>query len=171
MNVYDLGLLLFRDEVLHHPRVKEHLRSTLLSMVAQERRGEIGDRCVGVVYRECRGWDTGVEKGTVLVQVCWGAWCAGNVGVRGWKGTVLVQVCWGAWCAGNVGVRGWKGTVLVQVCWGAWCAGNVGVRGWKGTVLVQVCWGAWCAGNVGVRGWKGTVLVQVFGWCQCIHGV
>ena len=44
VNVYDLGLLLFRDEVLHHPNVREHLRTTLLSMVAQERRGEIVDR-------------------------------------------------------------------------------------------------------------------------------
>ncbi len=44
VSVYDLGLLLFRDEVLHHSRVREHLRSTLLSMVAQERRGEIVER-------------------------------------------------------------------------------------------------------------------------------
>ena len=44
VNVYDLGLLLFRDEVLHHHNVREHLRTTLLSMVAQERRGEIVDR-------------------------------------------------------------------------------------------------------------------------------
>lgn len=47
VTVYDLGLTLFRDEVVHHSLVKEHLRSTLLAMVAQERRGEIVDRCVG----------------------------------------------------------------------------------------------------------------------------
>ena len=48
VNVYDLGLLLYRDEVLHHPLIREHLRTTLLAMVAQERRGEIVDRCVDV---------------------------------------------------------------------------------------------------------------------------
>jgi cullin 3 len=45
-NVYDLGLILFKDEILHHQLVTEHLRNTLLAMVAQERRGEIVDRCV-----------------------------------------------------------------------------------------------------------------------------
>ena len=44
VTVYDLGLTLFRDEVVHHSLVKEHLQSTLLAMVAQERRGEIVDR-------------------------------------------------------------------------------------------------------------------------------
>lgn len=43
-NVYDLGLIQFKDEILHHPLVREHLRNTLLAMVAQERRGEIVDR-------------------------------------------------------------------------------------------------------------------------------
>ena len=56
VTVYDLGLTLFRDEVVHHPLVKEHLRTTLLAMVAQERRGEIVDRSVcvrggGVKYK------------------------------------------------------------------------------------------------------------------------
>ncbi len=46
VTVYDLGLTLFRDEVVHHTLVKEHLQSTLLAMVAQERRGEIVDRYV-----------------------------------------------------------------------------------------------------------------------------
>ena len=43
-SVYDLGLILFKDEILHHSLVREHLRNTLLAMVAQERRGEIVDR-------------------------------------------------------------------------------------------------------------------------------
>ena len=47
VNVYDLGLMLFRDEVLHHCLIRERLKTTLLAMVAQERRGEIVDR-----YRE-----------------------------------------------------------------------------------------------------------------------
>lgn len=46
VTVYDMGLLLFREEVVHHSLVKEHLKTTLLAMVAQERRGEIVDRCV-----------------------------------------------------------------------------------------------------------------------------
>ena len=44
VSVYDLGLIQYKDEVLHHPLVREHLRNTLLAMVAQERRGEIVDR-------------------------------------------------------------------------------------------------------------------------------
>ena len=45
-SVYDLGLIQFKDEILHHQLVREHLRNTLLAMVAQERRGEIVDRFV-----------------------------------------------------------------------------------------------------------------------------
>ncbi len=44
VNVYDLGLIQYKDEVLHHPLVREHLRNTLLAMIAQERRGEIVER-------------------------------------------------------------------------------------------------------------------------------
>ena len=44
VNVYDLGLLLFRDEVVHHTTVREHLRRTLLEMVLMERKGEMADR-------------------------------------------------------------------------------------------------------------------------------
>ena len=42
--MYDLGLLLFRDEVVHHTTVREHLRRTLLEMVLMERKGEMADR-------------------------------------------------------------------------------------------------------------------------------
>ncbi|XP_064394633.1 cullin-3-like [Halichondria panicea] len=52
VTVYDLGLTLFRDEVVHHSLVKEHLQSTLLAMVAQERKGEIVDR--GSVKNTCK---------------------------------------------------------------------------------------------------------------------
>ena len=55
-NVYDLGLIQFKDEILHHALVREHLRNTLLAMVAQERRGEIVDRyvilCVRTVFSQ-----------------------------------------------------------------------------------------------------------------------
>ena len=44
VNVYDLGLIQYKDEVLHHPLVREHLRNTLLAMIAQERKGEIVER-------------------------------------------------------------------------------------------------------------------------------
>lgn len=43
-NVYNLGLIIFRDQVVRHPSIRDHLRSTLLEMVAKERRGEVVDR-------------------------------------------------------------------------------------------------------------------------------
>lgn len=39
-NVYNVGLNLFRDHVINHQNIRDHLRHTLLSQVAQERRGE-----------------------------------------------------------------------------------------------------------------------------------
>ena len=43
-NVYNLGLTIFRDQVVRHPIIRDHLRQTLLDMVAKERRGEVVDR-------------------------------------------------------------------------------------------------------------------------------
>jgi cullin 3 len=43
-NVYNLGLMIFRDHVIRHPLIHNHLRETLLNMVARERRGEVVDR-------------------------------------------------------------------------------------------------------------------------------
>jgi cullin 3 len=40
-NVYNVGLNLFRDHVINHPLIRDHLRSTLLSQVAMERHGEL----------------------------------------------------------------------------------------------------------------------------------
>ena len=45
-NVYNLGLMIFRDQVVRHPAIRDHLRQTLLEMVAKERRGEVVDRYV-----------------------------------------------------------------------------------------------------------------------------
>lgn len=42
-NVYNLGLIIFRDHVVRHLPIKDHLRETLLGMVMQERRGEVVD--------------------------------------------------------------------------------------------------------------------------------
>lgn len=39
-NVYNVGLNLFRDHVINHAHIKDHLRHTLLTQVALERRGE-----------------------------------------------------------------------------------------------------------------------------------
>ena len=50
VNVYDLGLLLFRDEVVHHGSIREHLRRTLLEMVLMERKGEMADRSVPCLH-------------------------------------------------------------------------------------------------------------------------
>ncbi|GAB6020164.1 Cullin-3 [Chamberlinius hualienensis] len=43
-NVYNLGLNIFRDQVVRHGCVRDHLRGTLLDMVMRERRGEVVDR-------------------------------------------------------------------------------------------------------------------------------
>ncbi|XP_062521346.1 cullin-3-B-like [Corticium candelabrum] len=40
-SVYDMGLILFRDEVVRHGLIREHLTQTLLTMVACERKGEV----------------------------------------------------------------------------------------------------------------------------------
>uniref|UniRef100_A0A0B7AG79 Cullin family profile domain-containing protein n=2 Tax=Arion vulgaris TaxID=1028688 RepID=A0A0B7AG79_9EUPU len=51
-NVYNLGLIIFRDQVVRHPSIRDHLRSTLLEMVAKERKGEVVDR--GAVKNACQ---------------------------------------------------------------------------------------------------------------------
>ena len=43
-NVYNLGLMIFRDHIIHHSLIREKLTTTLLEMVARERRGEVVDR-------------------------------------------------------------------------------------------------------------------------------
>ena len=43
-NVYNLGLNLFRDHVVRHGNIRDHLRETLLEMVMKERKGEVIDR-------------------------------------------------------------------------------------------------------------------------------
>ncbi|CRL00700.1 CLUMA_CG013957, isoform A [Clunio marinus] len=42
-NVYNLGLIIFRDEIVRHERIRNHLRETLLTMVMNERKGEAID--------------------------------------------------------------------------------------------------------------------------------
>ncbi|XP_067950134.1 cullin-3-like [Watersipora subatra] len=51
-NVYNLGLMIFRDHIVHHHLIKEKLTATLLDMVAKERRGELVDR--GAVKNVCQ---------------------------------------------------------------------------------------------------------------------
>ena len=43
-NVYNLGLIIFRDQVVRWSEIRDHLRYTLLDMVSKERRGEVVDR-------------------------------------------------------------------------------------------------------------------------------
>lgn len=43
-NVYNLGLIIFRDQVVRYGNIRDHLRDTLLGMVQQERKGEVVDR-------------------------------------------------------------------------------------------------------------------------------
>ncbi|XP_063696703.1 cullin-3-like [Culicoides brevitarsis] len=42
-NVYNLGLIIFRDQVVRHGCIRDHLRTTLLNMVMCERKGEVVD--------------------------------------------------------------------------------------------------------------------------------
>ncbi|KAG5676685.1 hypothetical protein PVAND_006501 [Polypedilum vanderplanki] len=42
-NVYNLGLIIFRDEIISHERIRNHLRETLLAMIMNERKGEAID--------------------------------------------------------------------------------------------------------------------------------
>ncbi len=43
-NVYNLGLILFRDKVVRYGSIGNHLRTTLLDMISRERKGEVIDR-------------------------------------------------------------------------------------------------------------------------------
>lgn len=51
-NVYNLGLMIFRDQIVRNPVIRDHLRQTLLDMVMKERRGEVVDR--GAVKNACQ---------------------------------------------------------------------------------------------------------------------
>lgn len=42
-NVYNLGLILFKEQVVRYGCIRDHLRETLLNMVMAERRGEVID--------------------------------------------------------------------------------------------------------------------------------
>nr|CAB3234718.1 cullin-3 [Phallusia mammillata] len=50
-SVYNLGLKIFRDEVIREPEIQEYLQETLLDLVARERRGEVVNR--GAVRNAC----------------------------------------------------------------------------------------------------------------------
>lgn len=39
--VYELGLKIFREEVVGHTPINDHLKATLLNMIAQERQKEV----------------------------------------------------------------------------------------------------------------------------------
>jgi cullin 3 len=43
-NVYNLGLIIFRDQVVRYGCIGDHLRDTLLGLVMRERKGEVVDR-------------------------------------------------------------------------------------------------------------------------------
>ncbi|XP_018902638.1 cullin-3-A isoform X2 [Bemisia tabaci] len=43
-NVYNLGLIIFRDQVVRYGCIRDHLRDTLLGLVMRERKGEVVDR-------------------------------------------------------------------------------------------------------------------------------
>lgn len=49
-NVYNLGLIIFRDQVVRYGCIRDHLRQTLLDMIARERKGEVVDRYIIYPY-------------------------------------------------------------------------------------------------------------------------
>lgn len=48
-NVYNLGLIIFRDQVVRYGCIRDHLKQTLLDMIARERKGEVVDRWVSLL--------------------------------------------------------------------------------------------------------------------------
>lgn len=61
-NVYNLGLILFRDHVVRYPCINDHLKATLLSLVMKERKGEVIDRLA--VRNACQMLiSLGIEEG------------------------------------------------------------------------------------------------------------
>ena len=42
--------MIFRDQVVRYPVIRDHLRQTLLEMVAKERRGEVVERYEHLFY-------------------------------------------------------------------------------------------------------------------------
>uniref|UniRef100_A0A914UJM3 Cullin N-terminal domain-containing protein n=1 Tax=Plectus sambesii TaxID=2011161 RepID=A0A914UJM3_9BILA len=65
--VYHLGLNIFRDEIIRYGSLGEHLRSTLLQMIAAERRGEVINR-MGVKNACQMLMALGVESRTVYEE-------------------------------------------------------------------------------------------------------
>ncbi|TSY27757.1 Cullin-3 [Bagarius yarrelli] len=51
-NVYNLGLIIFRDQVVRYGCIRDHLRQTLLDMISRERKGEVVDR--GAIRNACQ---------------------------------------------------------------------------------------------------------------------
>jgi len=51
-NVYNLGLVIFRDKIVRYGCIGNHLRVTLLDMIMKERRGEVIDR--GSIKNACQ---------------------------------------------------------------------------------------------------------------------
>ncbi|XP_032830819.1 cullin-3 isoform X2 [Petromyzon marinus] len=66
-NVYNLGLIIFRDQVVRYGNIRDHLRQTLLDMIARERRGEVVDR--GAIRNACQMLlMLGIESRTVYEE-------------------------------------------------------------------------------------------------------
>lgn len=39
--VYQMGLIIFREEIVNYPSINEHLKATLLGMISLERQNEV----------------------------------------------------------------------------------------------------------------------------------
>lgn len=66
-NVYNLGLILFRDSIVRYDCIRDHLREQLLNMVRKERRGELIDR--SAIKNACKMLvELGVDSRTVYEE-------------------------------------------------------------------------------------------------------
>lgn len=72
-NVYNLGLIIFRDQVVRYGCIRDHLRQTLLDMIARERKGEVVDRYDPYVHPHSLWADTCIPFLHCSSEVC--AWC------------------------------------------------------------------------------------------------
>lgn len=68
-NVYNLGLIIFRDQVVRYGCIRDHLRQTLLDMIARERKGEVVDRyAVGTLLPHLR--NSPLQEAHTLFELC-----------------------------------------------------------------------------------------------------
>lgn len=70
-NVYNLGLIIFRDLVVRFECIQMHLRHTLLDMIARERRGDVVERYTETKYCGFSSMENELTLVTVRASALW----------------------------------------------------------------------------------------------------